>query len=73
VTIYWIKFLTGRGRVIGSENIDASGDADAIDKARSIFYDTIRHYPKRDGGRLEVWEGRRLVHREDRAEQDPPN
>ncbi len=55
--VYWCKFFDTRGRVAGAERMEAPDDAQVIVKARLIYTQSF-------GSGCEIWDGKRLVHRE---------
>jgi hypothetical protein len=72
MTRYWCRFISAGGHSIGGEFVVAARDDDAAARARAIFADVAAHYQEGDGGTFEVWDGKRLVQREELADHGPP-
>jgi hypothetical protein len=54
MTVYWVRFLDGRGRVYASEKLTCGSDAEAIARVRTIAL-------KEQRSSFELWDGARLV------------
>lgn len=57
MTVYWCKFFDVKGRIAGAEHMESPDDAQVIVKARLIYMQSL-------GSGCEIWDGKRLVHRE---------